>query len=240
MIESVQTHEDSSTISSKVSQQLTANTTKVRSVVVTFDQNIHNLVKVGTKVLPRDYLCIIEDSVTGESGLLSEDTIEALKRFSNNAPKAKCKGFIDKIEVLYHGDKEDMSSTLRSLANSCDSMLRASAKSVNQTEHTGSVNSDYRVAGNPLTLDTAEIKFYITLETDAGVADKVVFSGQLKSTICEVMHYQMKTEDGKDVDSTFGCTSIMARIVESANLIGTTNTLLIEAGERAYNAYKGK
>lgn len=240
MLETVHEHEDSCTISKDLGNRLTTKTTKVRSIVVTFDQSITNLVKVGTELLPSDYLCIIQDAVTENSGMLDEDTIYALTKFSKNAPKAKYRSIVDRIEVLYHGDKDDMSKSLRSLANQSDVELKSRAKSVGGVEHTGEVNSDYRVAGNPLALDTAEIKIYLTLSTNSGVADKLTFSGQLKSTISNVMTHSLTTENGVPVDATFGCNSLLARIVESGFIIGTTNTLLLEVGKQALAIYKGK
>ena len=46
-------------------------------------------------------------------------------------------------------------------------ICRSSGKSV----ISGRVNNEYRVDGTPLTLDKAEIKIYITIETDSGVGD---------------------------------------------------------------------
>ena len=239
LYESSQTHEDSSSISTKVAGLLRTKTTKVRSIVVDFNQGIRSVLKAGSKVKPKDFLCVLEDSVTDLANLLDDTAIETLKRLGNKAPKAKYTGVLDKIEILYHGDKEDMSVTLKELANHSDRLLAESTRATGKRVMTGSVNSDYRVAGTPLGLDTAEIKFYITVATHTGQGDKTVFSNQLKSVIGEVMDYEMTTESGTPIDAVFGALSIANRIVCSPDIIGTTNTLLKIIGQQAVNIYKG-
>jgi hypothetical protein len=240
LFESSQTHEDSSSITAALAQKLNSKTTKIRSVVVNFNQGVGRCVTPGTQLTPKDYLCIIEDEVTNASGLLDDDVLETLKRLGNKAPKAKYKGTLDKIEVYYHGDKDDMSTALRKLADRSDKDLIESAKASNRIPYTGEVNGDYRVSGTALMLDSAEIRFYITVENLPGVGDKGVFGNQLKSTFGEVINYELSTEDGTPIDAIFGQLSVAARIVLSPELIGTTSTLLKIIGKNAVNIYKGK
>lgn len=240
LYESNQTHEDSSAVSTKISNLLTAKTTKIRSIVINFNESITNIPKLKSQLLPKDFLCVIEDDVTSGTDLMNTDTLEALKRLSNKAPKSKYKGVLDKIEVIYHGDVEDMTPTLKALTNQSDRLMIDTAKATGGKPHTGSVNTDYRVAGTPLALDTAEIKFYITIETGVGTADKVVFGNQMKSTVGEVMVSKMVTENGEDIDAVFGYRSIYNRIVDSPLLIGTTITLLSIVAKKALEIYKGK
>ena len=59
-----------------------------------------------------------------------------------------------------------------------------------------------------------------------GSGDKIVFGNQLKSVLSRVMSGVNETKSGKPIDAIFGYQSISNRIVQSAELIGTTNTLL--------------
>lgn len=171
LFESNQTHEDSSSISSRMSSKLNAKTTKVKSFMINFNQNLINAVKIGQSVGPKDILMIIEDEITATNGAFDEESLNALKGLSNQAPRASYLGVIDKIEVFYHGDKQDMSASLKALADRSDKALSESCKSSGKPVITGEVTDDYRVGGVPLTLDKAEIKFYITISTDVGVGD---------------------------------------------------------------------
>lgn len=171
LYESTQTHEDSSSISQRISQALIAKTTKVRSFVVTFEQGVKNIIKVGSIVEPSDVLFVIEEAVTNEHGLFDEATLATLQKIANNSPLAKVRGTIDRMEVYYHGNKEDMSPSLRTLVNQSDKQMAEEAKAIGKPVITGAVTEEYRVAGTPLAMDSAEIKVYITIETNAGVGD---------------------------------------------------------------------
>lgn len=171
LYESTQTHEDSSSISRRISESLTAKTTKVKSFVVSFHQGVKNIVKIGAHIQPSDILFVIEEAVTNEHGLFDEATLATLQKIANNAPLAKVRGTIDRMEVYYHGNKEDMSPSLRTLANQSDKQMAEEAKAVGKPIINGAVTEEYRVAGTPLAMDSAEIKVYITIETNAGVGD---------------------------------------------------------------------
>lgn len=239
--ESNQTHEDSSSIARELSNQLRARTTKIKSYTVNFSQNLLDVVKVGSELHPRDILMLIEDEITsGQGGGFDEQSLRTLSKLSKQAPKSGYLGVLDKIEVFYHGDKVDMSPSLRALVDKSDKALIESCKASGKTPITGQVNSDYRVEGVPLVLDKAEVRFYITVQTDTGVGDKVVFANQLKSVIGEVMDYSMHTDTGEKVLAVFGMRSIYARVVTSPILIATTNTLLMKIGEKASKIYRSQ
>lgn len=239
LYESNQTLEDSSSISKKVSHLLNSKTTKVKSIVVDFKQNLINMVKVGQIIKPKDIIVIIEDSITSTTTAFDEESLLLLQNLSNQAIRSKHNAVIDKIEVLYHGDKSDMSASLKSLADKSDKLLSDIKISTNSPVFTGSVNSDYRVGGTPLALDKAEIKIYMTIETIAGVGDKGVYANQLKSVFGEVLETEIRTESGDEIDAIFGFRSIAARIVLSPSIIGTTTSLLKEIAKKAVQIYKG-
>lgn len=240
LYESSQTHEDSCSVSKKTSERMSAKTTKVKSMLVDFNQQIHRMVAVGTQVEPETVLCILEDEATAGTDMFDEETLDTLKRLSNKAPKSKYKGVVERIEVYYHGEKEDMSPSLRKLANDSDKLFGEISKSVGKKAVTGSVDSEYRVEGTPLGIDQAEIKIYITVTNRALTGDKGVFGNQMKSVIGEVIDYPMTTESGEDIEAVFGYKGIFKRIVHSPAIIGTTTTLLKVLAKRAVSVYRGK
>lgn len=240
LYESTQTHEDASSISKRLADKLKTKTTKVKNIVLTFDQEIRNLLNVGTKVEHETILCIIEDAITSGSNLFDVDSLNTLRAMSNQTPTAKVKGIIERIEVYYHGEKEDMSESLRAIANASDRDLVSRNRSLQRPIITGSVNDDFRIDGESLGLDCLVIRFYITSDISAGIGDKGVFCNQMKTVFSEVMDYKMTTESGAVIDAVFGQKSIDDRIVLSATVIGTTNTLLDIIGKKAVEIYKGK
>lgn len=237
--ESSQTHEDSSSISKRISTQLSTRITKVKMVVLDFKQAISGLVKAGDKVVSDTVLCLIEDEVTASNKLFNEQSIETLKILSAQAPRAHVQGEVEKVEVFYHGDKEDMSESIKELADWGDAQLKKQAQAVGRKVNTGRVDGGFRIDNNALGLDQVAVKIYITTHVGAGVGDKGVFANQLKTCFGEVLEQPMTTEDGQEVDAIFGYRSLEARIVESPMVIGTTATLLRLIGERAVAIYEG-
>jgi len=239
LYESSQTLEDASSISKRLSEKLSTKTTKVKTLLVTFDQQVRNMINVGDHVEADTTLCIIEDAVTSNSNLFDEESLNTLKLLSGQSPAAKEKGIIDKIEVFYNGDKEDMSDSLRELVNRTDREMSKASRAFGKTPFTGRVSEAFRVDSEPLNMDSAAIRIYITSDVTMGIGDKSVFGNQMKSVVSEVMSHDMITENGEVIDAVFGQLSVDARVVNSINIMGTTNTLLREIGNRAVKLYKG-
>ena len=240
LMESTATLDDCSAISSKTAALLTTKTTKVKNVIVDFKQSIHNLVKVGTSVASEDILCIIEDAVSTEANLFDKESLDTLRILSAMTPQAKVKGVIERIEIYYHGDKEDMSASLKELCNTTDRELGKRNKAIGKKAFTGQVDENFRIEGEALTLDTADIRFYITGDVEASIGDKVVFSNQMKSVVGQVYDKPILSESGIEIGGVFGYKSISNRIVCSPELIGTTSTLLSVIGKKACDLYFNK
>lgn len=239
-IEDKSTHEDSCTISPKLGQRFETEVTKIKSYVVRFEQAVQEVIKIGEEVHARDVLMVIEDEITASNGQFSGDSLDTLKRLANVAPRAGTHGFVEKIEVYYHGEKRDMSPSLKKLADRSDAVIASQCKAVGQEVLSGRVGVEYRVSGTPLELDQAEIKIYITSKAPTGVGDKAIFGHQMKSTIAEVHPGEIFTDEGVEVDAIFSYRSLAGREVNSANLVGTTTVLLDLAAKRALNAYYGE
>ena len=238
--ESVGTHEDSSEISKAVADKLTTRITKVKTVQVKFAESVSQLVKPGDEVTSDSVLCFIEDSVTASNRIFDQASIETLKAVSAQSPRAKVKGVVERVEIYYHGDKEDMSESLQELATVGDKELKKRALSIGEPAYTGKIDGGFRVDNNPLPVDCMAIRIYITSNIPSGVGDKGVFAHQMKTVHGRVIEEQMHTEDGTPIEAVFGMKSIEARIVESPIIIGTTTTLLKAIAKKAIAAYRGQ
>jgi hypothetical protein len=237
LLESPETYEDSSVISTNLAEKLITDTVKQRSIVLEFKQAIHKTAKIGDSTEMDSLLFLIEDELTNRTGMFDDESIDALKRLSDKSPKAKYKGDILDIVVYYNGDIEFMSESLKKLTIDSNTRLRNKAKSTNSPIYTGLVDSEYRVDGNPLQPDTLEVKIFIKVSNPMVSGDKVVFSHQLKS-IVTVSDNPIITEDGDVVDAIFGARSVSARVVVSPFIIGTVTTLLREVTKQAIAIYK--
>lgn len=238
--EGTQTYEDASSISKRVEERLTTRVTKLKTVVVAFDQALSRLVKVGERVEADTILCIIEDAVTADNKLFDEKSLDTLRSVESQTPRAHVKGIIERIEVFYHGDKDYMSESLRAIADDADRTLRRNALALGQPSFTGAVDGGFRIDNNQLVPDTMAIRIYITSSVNSGVGDKGVFCNQMKTVFSEVLESEMVTETGQKIDAVFGQKSIDARIVSSPPIIGTSNVLLKLIAKQAVALYRGK
>jgi hypothetical protein len=238
LMEVPETLEDSSAISARITDRLTTKVAKFSDIVVTFDQAVSKLVKTGQVVSSEDILCIIEDAVTSQANLFDEDSLNTLKLLSNYAPQAKVKGVVERVEVYYHGEKEDMSDSLRAIADASDKALADRFKSTGRKVLTGSVDEAFRVEGEPLQFEHLCIRIYITSEVEMGEGDKGVFANQMKTVVGKKMVGEYKTEKGEIIDAVFGSQSIDNRIVLSPYIIGMYNVLLDLSGQEAVAAYE--
>ena len=236
--EDARTHEDSCSISSDLAKELISTTIKVKSYVVRFTQNLHEVQKPGANLEPETLLMSIEDEITSGTEMFDAESSALLGKLSRMNPRSGHSGSLDKIEVFYHGDKGDMSPVLRSLADRSDKQMVDQAKQAGKPAFNGRVSSEYRVVGKPLMLDTAELRFYISVNNEMSNGDKGVFANQLKTTVGEVMDYQMHTESGIKVDARFGGRSAIKRIVNSYAIEGTTTAILQEMAKKMVEMYE--
>ena len=169
--ESLQTLEDASSITEKVAGKLVTSVTKVKTVLLAFDQTVTNLVKVGDEVEYDSVLCYIQDEVTAAGKLFTDETIDTLKMLGAQSPRAHVKGKVEAVEIYYHGDKEDMSESILQLAEESDKRFKYIANSQGKKYYSGSVDAGFRTDGNSLPMDCVAIRVYITMQAPCGVGD---------------------------------------------------------------------
>ncbi len=240
LMEKETTLEDSSALSQEMADKLVTMATHIRNIKVTFDQEIRNLVQVGDKLESESILCTIHNRVEGNSDVFDDEAINTLSNLSSSTPLAKMTGVVDKIEVFYTGEIEDMSTSLQHLVEASDRDIRRTYKELGKKAVDGRVDVGFRVDGHPMALDEAVVRLYVTGPETFGEGDKLVFSNQLKSVTGEIMSDVNETESGIPLDAIFSYQSVANRITLSGELIGTTNSLLLEIGRRAVAAYRGK
>ena len=238
LLESADTLEDSSAISKRLAGELQTKITKVRTVVVGFNQQIHRLVTPGQRAETASILCVIDDNIGRKSTVMDDSILHTLRVLTAQTPTAKMQGTIERVELYYHGDKEDMSDSLRVLADQSDLQISRRNKSAGKKAFTGSVDENFRIDNEALALDTVAVQIYITAEVDSSVGDKGVFANQLKTVFGRVFGDKTMTESGKPIDAIFGAKSVDDRIVLSPIVIGTTTTLLDVIGKKAVELYE--
>ena len=233
LLEVNETWEDSTSISSKMSEHLATDITKVKSTRISCTDNILNVKKLNDKVEPTDVLFSIMDSNAGMFGDLDEKALQILQNIKSVSPKAKDRGVITKVVVYYNCEVSDMSNSLKAIVAESDKVL------TQLTGYSGRVNSSYSIEGIPLKEGECEIKVYIKVKDTMGIGDKAILANQLKCTVGDVYNYEVTTMSGKEVEVLFSNKSLAARIVNSPFLIGTTSTVLDLVKDKAVEAYFG-
>lgn len=174
-----ETWEDSSLISPELAARMKTKTSHIRALFTKFTDEIHNLVNVGEVMDIDSQLAVIEDKVTASVG---SDSFDALNMLSRPSPRSNHAGVVEKIEVVYFGDKDDMSPSLRKVADKYDRERAKLAKDLDRGDAlTGEITAPARIEGISVDIDMMAILIYITEERVMSGGDKLVLSNQLKS-----------------------------------------------------------
>lgn len=171
LVENVDTLEDSSAISERIADLMETEITHVREITVAFNQVVHDVVEPGQHVDVDTHLCLIEDAVSAQNNLFDERSIDTLRLLSANSPRAKVLGEVERIELLYHGELDEMSSSLQELAVASDRERKRLARDLGRKYTSGQVDGNLRVGRDPLPPNHAVIRVYITSKVKAAQGD---------------------------------------------------------------------
>jgi hypothetical protein len=160
-----------------------------------------------------------------------------LQNISSLSPKAKYNGIIDRYEIKYNGEVNDMSPSLKKLAIKLDRHIYEETKGTDYEAHNNRVTSEYRSEGKNLNIDTLELKVFIKLDLKQGVGDKGVLAGQMKSIVSEVYTSDITTDSGLPVHCMFSYKGILNRQVNSTIMAGTTNRLIKHVSKQVADIY---
>lgn len=239
LIESRDTLEDASFISRDFANRLATGATEKRHVKIAFDNDVEFLKEIGDHVDAETILCNLTPPMSGLSGGYKSSAAQALDVLNLQTPKASHAGIIDHIEVMYTGDPEMMTESLREFVTEYDAKLYRKNRDLGIPVTSSRVDPSYAIEGTDIGEDQVIITYYITERVGANVGDKVVYYHQLKSIISNVIDNAWVTENGDVIDIGFARASISNRIVNSPDLVGTTNSVLALLEKKMIKSYFG-
>lgn len=240
LVENEFTYEDSCEIYQGLADKLTTRNVEHRYITVDFDQEVHDLIKVGTDVGYDTTLCTLANSIDGVSNLFSESSLEALREVNSLTPRSHFTGKVTGIECVYVGEFDDMTETLQTIAGASDRRLFKKAKDLGRPKVSGQLTLADRYGGKMLDRNTAIIRVSIDVEQKMGTGSKVVFGHQMKSINSNTHNFEVTTEDGQPYDGLFSYTSNIKRVVESCLVLGVCNTYSIETGKGFVDIVRGR
>lgn len=238
-VEKITTLEDGCEVSEEIAKKFNTQSTEIRNVVVRFDQVVDSLVKVGDHVDLETILCRIEDPELANNPIFDDAALDTLRRIDAKSPKSGVVGTVSKIEIFYHGDFEDMSDSLQSIARRGDKERKEFAEAMGETPFTGEVDFSFRIKGEPIDPDSLAIRIYIDHDVAAGIGDKGVVANQMKTIISGVFKGENYLEDGRPLGLKFANTSVEERMVLSPKLIASTNMNMASLSKHVAAVYRG-
>lgn len=229
---SADTHEDGINISRKLEGPLTTPVTEVKELVVPFTTNVFNLLPLGTVVDEESILCTLDDTLSGAGLDEQDEVIQALSSVGNANIRAKTTGTITRIDVIYHGEIENMSASLADICTFYDKeRSKRSRNRGNDTAITGQIDETIRIGKSKVFSGFVGIRIYIDKDLGITTGDKYVVGNQLKATCSRVLEYDVIAEDGREVMAEFSTNSSFNRIVGSWLFQGLGNLILTKATE---------
>lgn len=235
-----ETLEDGSGISADFAEKLTTDDCKTKYVTVNFEDEIRNLLSVGTKIDDDSILCTILPPSSESLGQYADEAAAVLQRVSTNSPRVKFNGVIEQYRVYYCGDVSEMSPSLALLVEQSDDEIMSLNRKMKEPLTDGQVMVGSRIDGRPIASKTAVIEVRMLGELAMKPGDKVAVGGQMKSIVGEVYEEAPITEDGQPVDKTFAQTGVFNRMIQSALLMGAINTTMIGADKEFCNIFFGE
>ena len=234
------TIEDGCVITEELSNKLITPVSMLRDIIINFNMNVHNLVKVGDTVDPETILCTLETQLGDNMDMRDAEAIKELHLLTIDNPKAKVYGKVTNIEVVYFGNVEDMTFSLQKLAAKFNAVRSKRVDTYGLDEaKTGKITDSIRVNSKKVIKNEFVIKVYIDGELNAGAGDKLVFGNALKTTISRVDTNGITTEDGQPVQGIFGDKSIAARQVGSPDRTGIVSNVIVELSYLVAKTYFG-
>lgn len=229
-IDDIDTYEDSTTLSYEMSELLSIEAIKLKSIPIEASDNVIDLISIGDKVIPTTTMLTITNQILDLDGL-DEESIEVLKSMNSFSPKAKYTGTVDDIVLYYNCEFENLSPTLKELAIISDKKL------LEKTGFTGRVNSSYSIKGKPLLEGNVEIRIFIKVKDDMSIADKMIWGNQMKCTVGGLFNKITTFDTNEKVDATFSFTSISKRIVLSMVKMGVLANIAKKVESNAIAMY---
>ena len=221
MMEKSTNFEDASELSPDFARKMTTYPTHVRSLTITQDTTVEDLVGIGTEVESIDSLCNLvsaDVALLGSGG--SSEYLDLARSIGRSSTKADYYGTVKDIKVLYSGSKDKMSESVRSLVKAYERRVRIREKAMgllpNQIlKDPGKVAPGTKYHGIDFTDTTVVIEVSITGTLDMAPGDKLCIGNANKSVASYIAERAASTQSGIPVDIVFSTKSVEARIVNS-------------------------
>lgn len=238
LLEDQDTYEDSIAISKEMAMEFVTPYLKPNKFQVDIKQIVNWKVKIGDEVDYDSILCEVEDDHLGgasdEGSLVGDVNRLGIKQIRSNHH-----GKIVRIEVLYNGDLNEMSESLRKFVQAADKDFGKRQSLEGKSVKTGAVNPTLNVKKPMLSPDRCQIRILVESMDPSTTADKYVIGNQMKGTAGNIMSRVLKTLDGRIVDVKASFKGMFNRMVLSLRDKLACNELTYQVTQKAIKIYRG-
>lgn len=247
------TLEDSSMISKKLSNDLTSEITMLKTVKLGPNTNIINIAKKGQHIKTGSELITFEHSFEDADANIFLDSMEDsfanfIETLGNDSIVSKYTGEIVDIVIYYNTDIEKLSPSLKKLVNDYINEIQSKKKLLQSS------NNEEIILPSTDKIDSMKIKneifegilieFYVKINTNLGIGDKIVFDAPLKTIISNVFNDNEEPiseyREEKPIDAIVSQMSVISRMTTDFFNMGYTNKLILEMKEQAKEIWFSK
>ncbi|QXN67858.1 hypothetical protein FPHOBKDP_00104 [Listeria phage LPJP1] len=241
------TYEDSSMISSSMSEDMTSKITMKKDLVLGTSANLSYIVKEGQNVKTGDSLAVFEnefddDSINQLLNTIGDKFEEEIQEISNKVVKSKYTGVVQKINIYYNREIDEFSSSLQKLIKAYISKYEKKNKIISDYMKDSDIDISYdmnipsitkmdsdKIKGNDV--DGLLIEFYIEYEDNLSTGDKVTYYTALKTVISDVFPEGeepfAESDPEEHIEAVLSPLSVISRMTQDVYLTLYTNKALI-------------
>lgn len=262
IVMSAVTFEDSSIITERIAEKMSAEIIFCKHITIGAKARVYKMVHTGDPIATGDPLMIFEDEIDDpeiNKIIAASDTsdMKGLESIVKHIPKSKISGSIHDVKVYYTVPLEDMSDSVRAIAEEYNSNILKRRKIIahHGAELPSEIITDYigltkpssgdKINGEICPVGKVLVEVYLKYRDYPGSGDKIVFYASMKT----VIHRQLPQElapypvghPERPIDALLSPISVNARMVTSIIYALYGNKLVWALREKVrsiYDSYK--
>ena len=238
LFEDQDTYEDSIAISSRIANETRIPYIKPTPFTMKLTDNLILKAKVGDDVEQDSILCDIEEPHLVE-GSHDASFVEEVNKLGIKQVKSTHHGKIVDIKVLYNGQLDKMSDSVRQFVAKANKLTKRKNQIIGSSVETNAVSGSFNVNRPMIQPDTLLVIFYVESMDARTRADKFVLGNQLKATGGRIMTKPMYTEDMQEIDAKSSFKAPFNRMVISFRNRLITNEWSFQFTKQAIAVYRG-
>lgn len=249
------TYEDSSLITSKLTDDMTSYLTMKKEMVLGPNTTVEYMIDVGAEINTGDPLIIFENSFEDESindllNKLGDEFEETVNALSKNTYRSKYTGKVVDIKIYYNRELEELSPSLQKYVKKYINKAQKRKKIIleNTSEEAlvdmqlPATNKQEEGKIKGVEVDGVMIEFYIEYEDTLGVGDKITFYGSCKTIVSDILQEgeepYSELHPDKPIDAVISPLSIISRMTIDIYLSLYLNKVMIELKNKCREIYE--